>query len=209
MKNARGITLIALIITIVVLLIISVITINAVSGEKLIEHANNAAAAYEAAAREENAMIRDIVSGMYDYAAQATPDQISEYGFYFNRTYRFEFENGFKEVTFYEDGSIKGTSYIEQGYKEGDRLIFTDALGNKCINIEHLSYNVPYTATSSMNETYTAIVDNDGNLLVQIEFPDGTAVYSENAITIGDNITLTLTNEGREFAFYEETFILQ
>ena len=48
-KNQKGITLIALIITIVVLLILAVVTIRAVQGDGIIEHAKNATQRYSKA----------------------------------------------------------------------------------------------------------------------------------------------------------------
>jgi len=53
MKKQKGITLIALIITIVVLLILAVVTIGAVKEGGIIEHANNAANKYEEAKEKE------------------------------------------------------------------------------------------------------------------------------------------------------------
>ena len=60
MKNLRenkGITLVALIITIIVLLILAVVTISAVNEGSLFAHANNAATSYSKAQDEENTMI--------------------------------------------------------------------------------------------------------------------------------------------------------
>ncbi len=57
MKNEKGITLVALIITIIVLLILAVVTISAVNEGSLFSHANNAATSYSKAQDEENTMI--------------------------------------------------------------------------------------------------------------------------------------------------------
>ena len=57
MKKEKGITLVALIITIIVLLILAVVTISAVNEGSLFAHSNNAAAAYSAAQEKENTMI--------------------------------------------------------------------------------------------------------------------------------------------------------
>ena len=215
MKNARGITLIALIITIVVLLIISVVTINAVSGEKLIEHANNAAAAYEAAAREENAMIRDIVSGMYDYAAQANHGPISDYGIYFNREYRYNDMtkhqgNDYEILVFHENGSISGIRYEEYEWNEGEEHGLKDF--TKTMNYattDNLEYNHPYTGTGLMGESYIGTVDNNGNLTTIVEFPNGSATYSENTVILAENITGTFSNEGQTLTYGGKTFTLQ
>ena len=56
-KLEKGITLIALIITIVVLLILSVVTIGAIQESKIIAHAKNAATGYnDEKSKEESAI---------------------------------------------------------------------------------------------------------------------------------------------------------
>ena len=66
-KENKGITLIALIITIVVLLILAVVTISAVNEGSIFAHANNAATKYNAAATEENTLIKDYIEKMAEY----------------------------------------------------------------------------------------------------------------------------------------------
>ncbi len=61
MKENKGITLVALIITIIVLLILAVVTISAVNEGKLFSYANNAATSYSGAAEKENTMITNYV----------------------------------------------------------------------------------------------------------------------------------------------------
>ena len=60
-KTQKGITLIALIITIVVLLILAVVTINAIQGDGIIEYASNAADEYTAKADEEQETINTLL----------------------------------------------------------------------------------------------------------------------------------------------------
>ena len=62
MKENKGITLVALIITIIVLLILAVVTISAVNEGDLFAHANNAARAYDKAATDENTMISNYLT---------------------------------------------------------------------------------------------------------------------------------------------------
>ena len=62
MRGQKGITLVALIITIIVLLILAVVTIAAVSEGELFNHANNAATAYDKAAKDENAFISNAIT---------------------------------------------------------------------------------------------------------------------------------------------------
>ncbi len=75
MKNIRenkGITLIALIITIIVLLILAAVTISAVNEGNLFSHANNAATAYSEAATEENTMISRYLEYMDNFDSGET-----------------------------------------------------------------------------------------------------------------------------------------
>ena len=58
-KTQKGITLIALIITIVVLLILAVVTINAIQGDGIIEYAKNAANDYQQAQADEEALLQN------------------------------------------------------------------------------------------------------------------------------------------------------
>ena len=57
LKENKGITLVALIITIIVLLILAVVTISAVNEGSLFSHANNAVTGYSKSQEEENTMI--------------------------------------------------------------------------------------------------------------------------------------------------------
>ncbi len=67
MREEKGITLVALIITIIVLLILAVVTISAVNEGSLFSHANNAATTYSEAADEENTLITGYISKLEQY----------------------------------------------------------------------------------------------------------------------------------------------
>ncbi len=100
LKENKGITLVALIITIIVLLILAVVTISAVNEGSLFAHANNAATEYSEAADKENTMISNYLSELAKHdRASATPEepsapedpqtpaspstpQVNSYGFY-------------------------------------------------------------------------------------------------------------------------------
>jgi len=66
LKNQRGITLIALIITIILLLILAVVTISAVNEGSLFAHANNASTKYKAESEIENGVIDSLISKVPD-----------------------------------------------------------------------------------------------------------------------------------------------
>ena len=59
MKINKGITLVALIITIIILLILAVVTISAVTGNGIIAHAKNARDLYRTKSEEENALLQN------------------------------------------------------------------------------------------------------------------------------------------------------
>ena len=61
-KTEKGITLIALIITIVLLLILAVVTINAIQGDGIIQYASNASDDYQSKANEEQGIINGYLS---------------------------------------------------------------------------------------------------------------------------------------------------
>ncbi len=64
MKENKGITLVALIITIIILLILAVVTISAVNEGSLFAHANNAATLYQERQAEENRILYELLGKM-------------------------------------------------------------------------------------------------------------------------------------------------
>ena len=70
MRGQKGITLVALIITIIVLLILAVVTISAVSGNHILNHAENARDRYTQAANEENTMLTQYETKLNTEAAK-------------------------------------------------------------------------------------------------------------------------------------------
>ena len=67
LKEKKGITLVALIITIIVLLILAVVTISAVNEGSLFAHANNAVTRYQEEAELENTLLTNFLSDMENY----------------------------------------------------------------------------------------------------------------------------------------------
>lgn len=70
MKAQNGITLVALVITIIVLLILAMVTISIVMREGIINHANNAVRAYNAAQTNESEYLNYAENQMDIYASQ-------------------------------------------------------------------------------------------------------------------------------------------
>ena len=71
-KQEKGITLVALIITIIVLLILAIITIAAVSGDGIINHAENARDSYKTAQNTENKQLTNYVSFLDTQASKSS-----------------------------------------------------------------------------------------------------------------------------------------
>lgn len=71
MRGQKGITLVALIITIIVLLILAVVTIAAVTGDGIINHAENARDAYKDAMVDENTAITNYETRLQQEATNA------------------------------------------------------------------------------------------------------------------------------------------
>ena len=67
MRGQKGITLVALIITIVVLLILAVVSITAVTDDGVLDHAQNAAAAWNQSAQDEQSTITNYMNKIQDY----------------------------------------------------------------------------------------------------------------------------------------------
>ena len=85
MKESKGITLVALIITIIVLLILAVVTISAVNEGSLFSYANNAAESYSKAQEEENTMISNWLTELakHDGNQASAVDQSEIVGTYY------------------------------------------------------------------------------------------------------------------------------
>ncbi len=72
LKNTKGITLIALVITIIVLLILAMVSINLIMNENIIKHANNAVTAYNEAQTNELQKLNWVENQIKDYGGQTT-----------------------------------------------------------------------------------------------------------------------------------------
>lgn len=67
MREQKGITLVALIITIIVLLILAMVSISLVMNGGIIERANNAVHNYQASEQDEQRQLNDANQYMYNY----------------------------------------------------------------------------------------------------------------------------------------------
>ena len=75
-KTQKGITLVALIITIIVLLILAVVTINAVKGDGIIQKAESATQKYNDAAVKEQAKIDSYIGTIKEFEDKAGGEEL-------------------------------------------------------------------------------------------------------------------------------------
>ena len=88
MKNEKGITLVALVITIIVLLILAIVSVKILTDSSIIGHANNAVTAYGAAQEAEETSISNAESKMDDYASKIGGGSNSSSGTYYTITFK-------------------------------------------------------------------------------------------------------------------------
>ena len=67
MKAEKGITLVALVITIIVLLILAMVSISIVTNHNVIQYANNATTSYNEAQTQENTLLDQAAKEMEKY----------------------------------------------------------------------------------------------------------------------------------------------
>ena len=124
MKNNKGITLIALVITIIVMLILVTVTIRVATDGKLFTHAANAVKGTQTAIEEENAILNDEL----DKSIEAIVDE---------QTGIIHFTIGETEYSAEEGMTLKAwvvSKYNKDGYKVvGDRVKTSDETKSVCI----------------------------------------------------------------------------
>ena len=153
-KDNKGITLVALIITIIVLLILAVVTISAVNEGSLFAHANNAATAYSQKAEEENTLISNYLNMLKEHENELPQGQSNP--LIGQEFYMFI---GSSPIIVLKDISADGT------------LSFYDT------EKQEWNYNIPYSYDST-NETIT-VSDQTMNI---ITLNTGIALKSEEFI---------------------------
>ena len=77
MKSNKGITLIALVVTIIILLILAGVSITTLSGDGLFGRAQSAASKYETASQNENSMISSILDKYDQYERNNTEEGVT------------------------------------------------------------------------------------------------------------------------------------
>ena len=93
-KKEKGITLVALIITIVVLLILAAVAIGSVKNSDIISHSKNASSKYE----QEKGIENNTISGMENLIGEYAPESTITYADFWKAAYE-KIGNGFKVIS--------------------------------------------------------------------------------------------------------------
>ena len=200
-KEQKGITLVALVITVVVMLILAGVAIAAiVDGNGLFNRARQATESYEEASKNESDQIKTLLNEIDDYLNEK-PQIYTE-----NKTYDGKttgtynnpiIPKGFGPIN--ENGAIWGSA---DGYKKG--LVITDAVdgsgnstGNEFVWVPVDGTNVPFAryefgkgASMSIcseeipTEISTSITNNQGFYIARFEAgkPDGVTLKTDGSV---------------------------
>ncbi len=191
MKENKGITLVALIITIIVLLILAVVTISAVNEGSLFSHANNAATKYKEGAEAEDSTIQRLL-GKLGQDSNAVAEQ---------GDYTYTIENGEVTITgLSPDGKAKitnGTTQfsIPSEITDNDNAYPVTTIGQgaflNCTNIE--------AVISNPEEVQPIYKTEDYDKITKIILPDSITVISDYAFVLSKaniNLPSNLTEIG-------------
>ena len=147
LKENKGITLVALIITIIILLILAVVTISSVNEGKLFAHANNAATMYQERQKEENQILYELLGKIPNKTndQEKTEDNdpligktITEYYISENNVVSDVLVTDFNGKTCTYKG-VKGIEY-EMNYEEG-KLTIKDQTNPTAIEVAYMTEN--------------------------------------------------------------------
>ena len=171
LRMEKGITLVALIITIIVLLILAVVTINAVKDDGIIRHAKNATSKYEEKADEENTILDSYLAKIEENIPGGS-------------------SSGATNVTWKDNGDGTITSSNGVTLKIGDYVDYDPTLGAKESDLKYTSLadksgadsNQEFDAATYKNAGYgwrVLGVENGKVRLISEEFVGpGTYTYS-------------------------------
>ena len=146
MKNSRGITLVALIITVVIMLILAGVAIGTVTGDGLFSKTRDAVGAYGNATRTESEQIQTLMNEINDYLTGGdseegvAPETVAKIG---------DFVNYSVEVDSNGNGTIdEGETYDKW------RILKFDNNGH----MEIVCYNGPSFTMTGKNDYVNAII---------------------------------------------------
>ena len=145
MKQNKGITLVALVVTIIILLILAGISIQALTQTNLFTQAKRAKNATENAQREENKILSEYINEMNEYSYEKLID-IVEIGDYvdYNATNQYSYTsmqgngksngNGAEDQTYKSSSEIKWRVFSKNKEKNELILISEEPIGNLTLN---------------------------------------------------------------------------
>ena len=111
LKNKKGITLIALVITIIVLLILAIVTIRIVVNQNIINHANNAVTAYNEAQNNESEQLTWAEELMKNKGGSSTSGSGNSHELF----------------------SVAGVNAVSGGQNENDRIVALNGNGSHVV----------------------------------------------------------------------------
>lgn len=145
MKQNKGITLVALVVTIIILLILAAISIQLLSQTNLFEQAKQAKNTTENAQKEENKILSEYINEMNEYLYEKLID-IVEIGDYvdYNATNQYSYTsmqgngksngNGAEDQTYKSSSEIKWRVFSKNKEKNELILISEEPIGNLTLN---------------------------------------------------------------------------
>ena len=156
MRREKGITLVALILTVVVLLILAVVSINAIQDTQIINYASNAGQAWNDAQRNENGFLQTYNQYLGNYSGTGNSGTTTPTTVTFTitcgedvRTYTAI--NGQTMKSWLDGSTNAGWDYMIISYSHGDDLhVFTGQ------DDSDWGFHVDLTETISANENFTA-----------------------------------------------------
>ena len=117
MKQNKGITLVALVVTIIILLILAGISIQALTQTNLFTQAKRAKNATENAQREENKILSEYINEMNEYSYEKLID-IVEIGDYVD----YNATNQYSYTSMQGNGKSNGNGAEDQTYKSSSEI---------------------------------------------------------------------------------------
>ena len=202
-KQAKGITLIALVITIIVLLILAGVAISMLTGENgILKQATSAKDTTDKSEFEEQVKLAVMASKVNDKGAidlttlEAEIGKIKGTEIIKNGTENnlpWTVKKGSYEVTITADGVTTNTTGKDEDIKIVNAKIATDAAGKNAATSntkEGTTLYITFGATLE-NGIITKVIDNDGNK----EMTASNGIYSK-AVTQNGTYTFTITGTG-------------
>ena len=214
-RGEKGITLIALIVTVIILMILAMTSVSLVLRDNLINKAMIARNAYEASAQNEMEQL--------NYLEANFPGEnlvINQYGFYYDRWYicdDFYGENGegTYRVKFHSDKTVN--IYIrekEESLNEGKPHEWVDWSNKVSVHTDSLEYDTKYSGIGTGGTICTVIVESKSPkyAIITNEIPSDIVEYSNKLIKISAENTsfeAQASEDGKSMVIFGKNFIME